>query len=181
MNDERLPRIFVGIKLTAGIAEQLAQLAQPLERFAARLVRADDLHLTLVPPWNEAHLPETMARLRRAVQDFPVFGLAFEHVRYGPDPKRPRMLWAVCRADGGIADLNDLLLQAFQVAEPRPFLPHVTLARLARNGRAVARKNPLDRELALIQRVDSVQLFRSPAPGSVGYQVLVSAALRVSP
>jgi 2'-5' RNA ligase len=91
------------------------------------------------------------------------------------------MLWAVCRAGAGISDLKNRLLQAFPLTEPRPFLPHVTLARLPRNGRVVARKNPLDQELTLIQRVDSVQLFRSPAPGSVGYEVVASVALLASP
>ena len=177
MNDERPLRVFVGIKLNAEIAEQLAQLAMPLERFAARLVQASDLHMTLVPPWNEDHLPETVDRLRRAVQDFPSFSLAFERIRYGPDPRRPRMLWAVCHAGAEISALKTLLLLAFQQTEQRPFLPHVTLARIPKHAVTVARKNPQDRELVLTQRVVAVQLFRSPEPGRVGYEVLASAPL----
>ena len=180
MNEGRRPRVFVGIKLNSETAAPLAQLAQPLGRFAARLVPAGDLHLTLVPPWNEDHLRETVERLRRAVQDFPAFSLAFERVRYGPDPRRPRMLWAVCRADAEISELKTLLLQEFQKTEQRPFLPHVTLARIPKHGPAVARKNPLDRELTFTQRVDAVQLFRSPEPGSIGYEVLASAPLAAS-
>jgi 2'-5' RNA ligase len=179
MNDQRPLRVFVGIKLSPEIAEPLAQLALPLERFAARLVQASNLHVTLVPPWNEDHLPETVEKLRQAVQDFPGFSLAFERIRYGPDPRRPRMLWAVCHAGAEISELKTLLLQVFQRTEQRPFLPHVTLARIPKYGTAVARKNPLDRELAFIQRVDAVQLFRSPEPGSVGYEVLASATLRL--
>jgi 2'-5' RNA ligase len=126
---------------------------------------------------KNTYLPETVERLCRAVRDFPAFSLAFERIRYGPDPRRPRMLWAVCRANAEISQLATVLRQVFQKSEQRPFLPHVTLARIAKHGAAVARKNPLDRELTFAQRVDAVQLFRSPEPGSVGYEVLASAAL----
>jgi len=181
VSDKRAPRVFVGIKLVSEIAQPLAELALPLAKFAARLVSASDLHVTLVPPWNDNHLPETVEKLRHAVQDFPSFSLAFERLRYGPDPRRPRMLWAVCRVDAEISALEILLLQAFQQTEQRAFLPHVTLARIPKHGPAVARKNPLDRELAFIQRVEAVQLFRSPEPGRVGYEVLSSAPLDSTP
>ena len=72
------------------------------------------------------------------------------------------------------------LLQAFGQADERPFRPHVTLARLRDKGRAIARKHPIDQDLALTQRVESVELMQSPPPGGSGYKVLASLPLAVS-
>ena len=73
------------------------------------------------------------------------------------------------------------LLQAFGQADERPFRPHVTLARLRDKGRAIARKHPIDQDLALTQRVGSVELMQSPPPGGSGYKVLASLPLAIIP
>jgi 2'-5' RNA ligase len=107
--------------------------------------------------------------------------LTFRHVGYGPEPRRPRFLWADCVASKEIAELRAALLQAFGQADERPFRPHVTLARLRDKGRVIARKHPLDQDLALTQRVETVELMQSPPPGERGYKVLASLALGENP
>jgi hypothetical protein len=69
-------RVFVGLKLTPQIAQELAALARPLERHGARVVSSADIHLTLVPPWNETRITEAIETLRSA---FPRFLLSFIH------------------------------------------------------------------------------------------------------
>jgi 2'-5' RNA ligase len=89
-------------------------------------------------------------------------------------------LWADCLATEELVTLHVALLDAFGQKDERPFHPHVTLARIRGNGRIIARKHPIDRPLSLVQRVESVQLFQSPAPGQRGYRVLASVPLRVN-
>jgi hypothetical protein len=55
--------------------------------------------------------------------------------------------------------------------------PHVTLARLRGDGAAIARRHPLARDLAFVQEIVSVELFRPPPPGGTGYRVAASASL----
>ena len=57
-------RLFVGVKIATDIAEELAKLVQPLEGLPVRLIPAADLHLTLVPPWNEADISAAIEKLR---------------------------------------------------------------------------------------------------------------------
>ena len=114
------------------------------------------------------------------VDRFCPFTLTFRHVGYGPEPKRPRFLWAECVASKEIAEFRVALIQAFGQADERPFRPHVTLARLRDKGRALARKHPLDQDLALTQRIESIELMQSPPPGGSGYKVLASVPLAVS-
>lgn len=171
------PRLFVGVKTEARIADELARLARGLERFRVRRIAAADLHLTLVPPWNAVSIPEAVETLSGAVASFGEFPLTYEHVGYGPEPRRPRLLWADCATSDVLMQLRSSLLRAFGRADERPFRPHVTLARLRENGRAVARRCPIDVKIALTQRVTSVELFQSPPAGERGYRVLASIPL----
>ncbi|QWG17705.1 2'-5' RNA ligase family protein [Bradyrhizobium sediminis] len=174
-------RIFIALKMAPEIAGQLAQMALELERFPVRLIAPADIHLTLVPPWNEVSMPDAVVKLHGVADRFGEFVLKFRHVGYGPEPGRPRFLWAECDAGPELARLRAALLLTFGQSDERPFRPHVTLARLRGNGVSIARKCPVDRALALTQRVGSVELMQSPAPGESGYKMLASLQLGADP
>ena len=170
-------RVFIGLKVAREIALELVRFAADLEQPSVRPVALGDIHLTLVPPWEEASINEAVEKLRLVASRFGPFALTFQHVGYGPQPRRPRLLWSDCAASDDIAALHAALLQAYGQADERPFRPHVTLARIRGNGFSVARRHPIDRELSLTQQVETVELFRSPPPGVRGYQVLASVRL----
>jgi 2'-5' RNA ligase len=170
----QLARVFVALKIAPATADELARAARELERFPVRLIAPADIHLTLVPPWNEVSIPDAVEKVGRIADKCDDFTLEFRHVRYGPEPRRPRLLWAECAATPEIARLRAMLLLAFGQVDERPFRPHVTLARLHGNGAVISRKHPIDRALVLTQHVGSVELMQSPAPGGSGYKVLAS-------
>jgi RNA 2',3'-cyclic 3'-phosphodiesterase len=170
-------RVFVGIKLSAGIATELARVGRELERFQVKLVAASDMHLTLVPPWQESSIADTVEKLEQVAASFAAFPLLIEHVGYGPDPQRPHLMWADCAAADELQALRAALLMAYSRSEERAFRPHVTLARFRGNGRTIARKHPVDRLVSFNQQVQSVELFQSPPSGERGYRVLASVPL----
>ncbi len=157
--------IFIGLKIAPEIASRLARFVSALEKSSIRPIAPADIHLTLVPPWNETSIPDAVEKLGRVAGRFGAFSLTFQHVGYGPQPRRPRLLWADCAATDEIAALRAALLQAYGQTDERPFYPHVTLARIRAAGSAPARKYPIDQPLSLTQRVNSVELFRSPPAG----------------
>ena len=176
-SSSRPVRIFVGIKVAPELARQFALLAKR-ERVPFRYVPAGDIHLTLVPPWNEASIPDAVAKLRQAMEGLSCFSPIFERLCYGPEPRRPRMLWAECAPNAEIIALRSALLSAFGQESERSFRPHVTLARIGINARAVAEENAVNQTLCLTQAVNSVELFRSPTPGESGYEVVASLPLK---
>ncbi len=177
-SDQTKPtRVFIAIKIAPGVAQALADLSVPLHGPEVRRVVAADIHLTLVPPWDETAISNTVAKLTRLVASHDSFELKFQRVCYGPDPTHPRLLWAECAVSGELAALRSALLATFERAEPRPFRPHVTLARIRQHGAAIARKQPIDRDLVLSQQVASVELMQSPPPGAAGYTLLASVPL----
>jgi 2'-5' RNA ligase len=171
------PRVFVGLKIASGIAQQLAAIAAALKNESVRLVPGCDIHLTLVPPWNESGIATAAQKLQNAICGFDCFVLTFNHLRYGPSRHDPRMLWAECALSNGLASLQRALLAAFGQSCHRPFRPHVTLARIPKGGRAIARKHPMDQPLSFSQPVTSVELFQSPAKAPGHYQILASLPL----
>ncbi len=170
-------RLFVGIKITPEIACALAKIAQPLEDPSVRLVPAADIHLTLVPPWAEEHVEAAILALRAALASVGGFDLVFEHLNYGPAPIAPKFLWAECATTNELCLLQELLLAAFDQTDERPFRPHVTLARLGKNGRQIVRRQPMERRLSFRQTVRSIELFRSPQQQGRGYQIVASIPL----
>ena len=170
-------RVFVGVQVAPEIARELAGLACDLKQFSVRLVATADIHVTLVPPWNEASISETLEKLRQVTNNFGAFALTFQRICYGPQPRRPRLLWAECAATNEIAAFHAALIHVFGRKYERPFRPHATLARFPRNGSAIARRRPIDQQLALTQQVDSIALFQSPCRGGGGYRVLASLEL----
>jgi 2'-5' RNA ligase len=170
-------RVFIGIKVMADLAQQLAELARPLKSDEVRLVPSSDIHLTLVPPWNEMHIAEAVEKLQTAVTGTGCFQLAFKRLRYGPAPHHPHLLWVECAPNDGLVKLHAALLAAYGQLDPRPFKPHVTLARIPRKGRSISRKFAMDRSLSFSQYVTSVELFQSPHGGGSGYRILASLPL----
>lgn len=173
----RPERIFVALRIAPEIAQELSRYGNGLEQFSVRPVPTADIHLTLVPPWNEVSIADAVTKLRRETETCGAFTLAFRHIGYGPEPRRPRFLWAECVASNELAELRAALLRACGQVDERSFRPHVTLARLRDKGRAIARKHPVDQDLAFTQQVNTVALMQSPVPGESGYKVLVSLPL----
>lgn len=170
-------RIFVGIKVDPDLAAQLAVLAAPLKETGVRLVAPADIHLTLVPPWRETVIERAVERLSEASSRFVPFSLRLDHIGYGPETRRPRLLWAECAVTEDIASLQSALMKTFERENSRPFRPHLTLAHIRDNGGRIARKHPINHALSLSQLVRTVELFRSPPPGTAGYHIVASVPL----
>jgi 2'-5' RNA ligase len=171
------PRIFIGLKIAAPIAQELAQYAHRLERAPSRFVPCDDIHLTLVPPWNENSIGDVIERLRATSSRLEPFPLAFTRLSYWPNHRRARLLCVECVPSPELAALQSALLDVFGQTNDRPFKPHVTLARLKRGAKAASARSALDEDLALEQSIDTVELFQSPKPPAKGYAILASVPL----
>ena len=170
-------RVFVGLKIAEIVANDLAELAAKLMGPRGRLVALADIHLTLVAPWQEASVDQAAQKLKAVACAFSPFSLKFEHLGYGPIPRRPSFLWVDCAATVETAALRDALMRTFGQTDARPFRPHVTLARLGEAQWTFAGRHPIDIDLSLAQCVRTIELFKSPLPGENGYRILASAGL----
>jgi len=68
-------RLFDGLKVAPEIAEELALPAQRIDNVPLGIVPAGDIHLTLVPPWQEVSSPDATSKLDQAVKGLGCFPL----------------------------------------------------------------------------------------------------------
>lgn len=171
----------MGIKIDPDIAGELSKRAGPLQGPQVKIIPPEDIHITLLPPWDAADVPLTMEKIRSTVRAIESFPVEFNRVRYGPTPMKPWLLWAECSAAPHIIALRKALLESFRHFDDMPFHPHATLARFRAGKTAnpsITHEFPIDEKISLIHRVLSVQLFQSPHQGGSGYCVLKSFPLR---
>lgn len=161
-------RIFVGIKTSPEISALCLELQKtlPLE---VHLVHAEDLHLTLLPPWEveEHELELIKTKLENVAHQTHPFEIVLEEVEFRSDAG---VIWIRCQASPDLVQLKEKLNDAFHPKEEREFLPHITLARV----RAMQKLPTLQASVSGTMTVDAVQLFESRGDGEVKYGVLKS-------
>ncbi len=122
-------RLFVGLPVAPEFMARVEAWKAGHEGWPVYWVRPQDLHVTLVPPWEEAAVDEVVLKLSKVKAE--AFGLKFTQISFGPESAKPaRLLWALGAKTSGLFELRTRLFEALgQQPDARPFLPHVTLAR----------------------------------------------------
>jgi RNA 2',3'-cyclic 3'-phosphodiesterase len=163
--DERV-RLFVALELPAPVREALiGWRGGPGRARDLRPLAAESLHATLCfLGWRPAREIEAIAGACGALAGDPAPELSLGEPRWLP-PRRPRVL-AVDLVDpsGALARAQATLSSALAAGgwyqpEKRPYLAHVTVARVARGGRPP--RGPLPPIPSLEFRAGKVRLYRS--------------------
>ncbi|HEX9038847.1 MAG TPA: RNA 2',3'-cyclic phosphodiesterase [Ktedonobacterales bacterium] len=134
-----MTRVFIAVDLDAPTREALARLLRRVAHVLprARVVAPETLHVTLafLGELDDQRLAEAIAAAREVAAEAAPFSLAPGHIGiFGPDDA-PRVIWL---ALGGqvrrLIALQRRLAHALEARgftlDPRPFSPHLTLARL---------------------------------------------------
>lgn len=171
-------RIFIGIRLPEEFSDSFISLQSDLGELPGRFIPPEDIHLTLVPPFETRDLPYVKGTLRVALGHVHKFRLRFSRLSYGPDKERPRLAWIECDATKEIISLKKKLLKALNKKEKIPFVPHMTIARFKKADSENITHRPIKRPVRFSMDVESIELFQSPHKGGSGYKVLASIRLQ---
>jgi RNA 2',3'-cyclic 3'-phosphodiesterase len=178
-------RLFVALELPADVRTTLSGWAREHAAGAGRLrlVEPESLHVTLcfLGSRPAGEVGEIAAACRAAVSGLPAAPLAVGDALWLP-PRRPRVLTVeLGDGDGRLAAVQSALSRAlaaggFYEPETRPFLAHVTVARVHREARI--RPEPLDGPAPLRFTGANVTLFQSRlGQGPARYEALVTVTL----
>lgn len=139
-DDHQQVRAFIAIELPHAAREGLARLEDALRRPEHRCVRwvsPEGIHLTLKFLGNipAARVREIGAAVEEAARDVPPFRLEVAGTGVFPGPKQVRVFWVgiggemdrLCALQGSI---DSALATLGFAREDRPFVPHLTLARV---------------------------------------------------
>jgi 2'-5' RNA ligase len=136
-------RLFVAVPLpdaaaseVAGLVERVRAQGVPGGGRDVRWVRIDGLHLTLrfIGPTLEDRVEPAAEAVRVAARDVAAFDVAIRGAGAFPPFGRPRALWlGIAEGAEGLsalaADVDRALAAAGWSLDPKPFRPHLTLAR----------------------------------------------------
>jgi len=199
-------RSFIAIELPASVRQRLNEVELQLQtrcgEMARRVVRwtpVGNLHLTLkflgdVP---SQQMPALIALLQEESANHATFDLLVSGLGVFPNPRRPRVVWVGCDGGPALGDLVKALdCQTARLGfarEERPFLPHLTLGRVADGAREedlmVLVRALSETQVAELARVpvEVIHLFRSdlrpagPIYTTLGQFALSAAAPEARP
>lgn len=127
-----MPRFFIAIEFSDELKQKFGALRVPIS--GARWVSKEQIHLTLafLGEVDEEVVPCLIDSL--AVLHSPPFKLRYLGTGCFPDRRRPHVLWTGFEPQPLLSALVDKIRAAVATChialESRPFVPHVTLARL---------------------------------------------------
>lgn len=168
-------RVFIGLPAGEALRESVTAFRQAHERLQVRWIRPENLHVTLVPPWVLRESGPVCEALRAVAAAQPVMPLRFDIVSPGPDPSRPRLIWATGAAPEGLGLLAARLKASFGDGSEarRDFLLHLTIARLNRQEAHSAAVMKLHERVEWRSEIDALCLYESILkPGGAEYREL---------
>ena len=176
-------RLFVALELPAGIRSTLAQWgASVVDKRLVRVIPAHSLHVTLCfLGWRAADEVEEIAAACDLAAGESVVQLCVGEALWLP-PRRPRVLAVQLHdRDQRLLRLQHLFSERLSAGgwytpERRPFLAHVSVARVRRREKVSTKQVPQPAREALLG--ERVNLYRSTLqPGGARYETLHSVQL----
>ncbi len=173
-------RLFVGIPLVdparSGVLALRERLIETISRQGVRFVNPEKLHLTLnfLGDVGEDHLAGLTEAIGTVCES--QTSMALEVARLGcfPTMHRPKVIWAGIQGDlSALGESQAALGVAVKPfapdAETKPYMPHLTIARVSPGSQAVGRiVEPISREVGVLGALaaDTVALYESARDGS---------------
>lgn len=122
-------RVFIGIK-AQDLQPEICEFRKKYSKLSnLRWISEENLHITLIPPWNEANVDDVVKLLSRKKICIKPFMIKFEKVCFGPSPNSPRLVWAVGKAPKEILYLKKSLETLLKKSSSKDYKLHLTLAR----------------------------------------------------
>ena len=184
-------RIFIAINLPEDVKKQLLEYKNKWPELPARWVSKDNLHLTLAFLGNTSN--QELAEVCKLIQivggRHQPFSLEFTKIVYGPDQRRPSMIWATGEKSSELTVLQKgvetALAESSEIhyrSEKRPYTSHLTLARLKtfELQRMETEELPnVNEEISLSFKVTSIEVMESTLRRSgAQYTILQSFMLK---
>ena len=173
-------RLFVAIPITKELRSEIENWQAPYCRWPMRWLSADNLHITLLPPWETDDCEPAKTALRTFHYGGQSFSLYFKRVCFGPSAREPRLIWAQGEAPSEILDIRERLSRLLgQPLDSRPFRLHLTLARFRPQDFARFPIKRLDEPVGWREQASSIVLMESHLlPAGAEYEVLAQVSLR---
>ncbi len=169
-------RVFVALPISLEIAREAHDWRKKYPNLSIRWVEDKNLHVTIIPPWEERNVQAVIDALKILEGSVGIFDLAFHRVTYGPNSREPRLI----RAEGESPEQIFALKRGVErtllfTPEVRTFRLHLTLARFSSEDFQTFPIQKMSDEVSWHESVTSFVLMESHLSSSgADYEVLCS-------
>ncbi len=154
-------RLFVGIEISDTNKRKIENWRKPFLKTPIRWIPVKDLHITLVPPWDETDIESAKERLSLIQNEFGKFNIEFHKVLPGPNPKHPRLIWIDGDPNPKMNKLTFTLQDFFNIYDKHSSnIPHITIARFPRKF-GLKKTQSVSGELHFTETVKEISLIKS--------------------
>lgn len=121
-------RVFIALMASLKLQKWVAEMRPRFDSLPIQWVLGKNLHMTFVPPWKEENV-EGVMKIMNSFQLGGPFTIKLNNLEFGPDAKRPRILWLRAEPSRDLDILKAELERAHGHKGYEKFLAHVTLGR----------------------------------------------------
>lgn len=171
-------RVFVGIPLPKTLQKKVGEWQERYQRMYSfdgiRWTQKKNLHITLLPPWEEEYVEEIIKKLQENPINMPSFAISFTKILFMP-PNKSKYIWAKGETPEALLALREEIAQKLKrELEKRPFSLHATIGRPNKN----ALITPIEEEIRWRMQVRSFALIQSQLLSTgAEYEVLATFPL----
>ncbi len=122
-------KLFLGMKVPDQLLKDINTWREQNKGLNVRWLSENDMHLTILPPWEERD-PVRASALLVELDPVPDFTISFDTISLGPDPREPRLIWALGDAPRDLIAYKDRAERVFGMPHRKDFKLHLTLARM---------------------------------------------------
>lgn len=172
-------RIFVAVAISKSLQRKIFDWKKKHKSArwwtSVRWLVSKNLHITLIPPWYEKNVDNVKNRLaRQSFSEGGAFNILFEKVEFGPDLKKPRLIWTTGKTPKEALNLKKSLEKTLKrKSEYRTWKLHLTIARFREEDFDKFPVKKLDEHVEWKEKVRSFVLMESHlSPKGADYKIL---------
>lgn len=175
-----MKRIFIAIGASEELQRKIKTWREKSSLKGPRWLEGKNLHITLIPPWYEDEAG--LERIKKLLLDFEMpksFEAHFQKITYGPDLKRPRLIWLEGEAPRELVELKNNLEKILDKRpEKRPLKLHLTIARFRPENFSSFSIKKLDEKINWREKISSVVLMESKlSSAGADYEIIFEKKL----
>lgn len=167
-------RLFVGIKISLNLQKEILNWKNRyIELLPLRWIEPQNLHITLIPPWNDD--PEKIAnklqKIKGIIKPFP---LIFTEVTSNPKKDKPRLIWVLGQTPSPLIQTKEYLEKILKrKSNGKDLFMHITLAKVSLPRQKLFAVKPFVDHVNWKETVQAITLFESHLlPQGSQYEVL---------
>lgn len=154
-------RIFFAIKVSDDIKKKVKAFSKSSNNSSLNWLTLDDLHITILPPWDEEKIDDVLEKMNDVNIDLKSFQLVFNHITLGPYYDNPKLIWAKGKSTKELFQLKEYLEKKFDQYSDRKFKLHLTLAKFAKDKAKEIVNSWENKNISWTQNVSKIVLFES--------------------